>query len=183
MRSTNHSESDASMNIKVAAILSVVLCSWLTACGSGLANPGPVVGKVYVVAPTGRASSFTEELATFTEKYGMTASLGKATDDKGRSLYVLDAAGAGVRLRSENVLLSGQENPDLCGAYTEPHRDPGQYFISVSPETQAANPSMAQEMLAQITGDLKVAGYDVRPEPLSCSALSKLESVRDDAHQ
>jgi hypothetical protein len=151
MRLANHSESIASMKIKVAAILPVVLFSWLTACGSGLENPGPIMGQVYVVAPTGRASSFTDELATFIEEYGMTASLGKSTDDKGRLLYVLDAVGAGMRLRSENVLLSGQENPDFCGVYTEPHSDPGQYFISVSPETRAATPSMAQELLAQIT--------------------------------
>lgn len=106
----------------------------------------------------------------------MTPNLGKATDDKGYSVYVLDATGPAVRLRSQNVLLDGHEEPELCGIYTGPHSDPGQYFISVSPSTQMVEPREARELLTKIVNDLKVAGYDVRPKPIKCSPQSKIES-------
>lgn len=129
-----------------------------------------------MIVPAGGTSPFTTELASLVKKYGMTPNLGHATDDKGYRVDVLDAEGSGVRLRSENVLLSGHEDPILCGNYTEPHSDPGQYFISVSPATQTAEPREAREVLRKVAEDLKKAGYDVRSKPLTCSAQSKLEA-------
>nr|WP_299911752.1 hypothetical protein [Sphingomonas bacterium] len=106
----------------------------------------------------------------------MTPNLGQATDDRGYSLHVLDATSSSVRLRSENVLLSGQEETGLCGIYTEPHSDPGQYFISVSPSTQMADPRDSRELLVKMVQDLKVDGYDVRSKPVMCSSQSKIDS-------
>ncbi len=128
------------------------------------------------MVPARATSPFTTELALLVKKYGMTPNLGHATDDKGYRVDVLDAEGSGVRLRSENVLLSGHEDPDLCGSYTEPHSDPGQYFISVSPDKETKGPRAAREMLVKVTKDLKAAGYDVRSEPMTCSPQSKLQA-------
>lgn len=164
------------MKMKTAAILSFLACVWTTACGSGLGVPGSIAGEVYVVVPAGKTSSFTTYLASLVGKHGMTTNQGQATDDKGYSVYVLDATSPSVRLRSENVLLSGQEDPNLCGVDSEAHSDPGQYFISVSPSTQMADPHASRELLATIVKDLKADGYDVRAEPITCSPQSKLES-------
>lgn len=160
---------EVSMRRMLAATIS--FCMWATAC-----VPGPIAGKVYVIVPPEKASSFTANLASIVRKRGMAAELGQATDDKGYSTHVLDARGHSVRLRSENVPLSGAEDSELCGVYSEPHSDPGQYFISVSPSTQIADPRASQALLALIVNDLKGAGYDVRSKPIACSPQSKAES-------
>ena len=107
---------------KVGSIILLATCFGLAACGPASDAPGPVADEVYVIVPSEKTSSFTEDLALSVKKYGMTPNLGQATDDKGYSLYVLDATSVSVRLRSENVILSGQEEPARCGFYTEPHR-------------------------------------------------------------
>jgi hypothetical protein len=157
---------------QIAIVLSGLACLCVTACWSE--TPGPIVGTVYVIVSAEKPSSFTTYLATLVHKYGMTANLGQATDDKGHSVFVLDATSPSVRLRSENVLLSGNEEPKMCGIYTEPHSDPGQYFITVSPSTQTDNPRDSRELLVKIMKNLKEDGYDVRLKPVMCSAQSKL---------
>lgn len=157
-------------------MLSLLIGLSLTACGSGSNVPGPIAGEIFVIVPAEKASSFTIYLSSLTTKYEMTANLGQATDDKGYSLFVLDATSPSVRLSSQNVLLSGHEDSNLCGAYAEPHSDPGQYLVSVSPSTQTTDPRQSRELLIRIAKDLKVDGYDVRSEPLTCSPLSKIES-------
>ena len=146
------------------------------ACGLGSSTPGPIAGEVYVIVPAEKASSFTAYLASLVEKYGMTPNLGQGADDKGYSIHVLDAKSLSVRLRSQNVLLSGHEEPKSCGAYTEPHSDPGQYAVSTSPSTQMADPRISREILAKIVKDLKADGYDVLPKPIICSPQFKIES-------
>ena len=106
----------------------------------------------------------------------MTPNVGQASDEKGNALHVLDATSPSVRVRSENMLLSGTEDSELCGVYSGPHADPGQYFISVSPSTQIADPRTSRELLALIVKDLKSDGYEVRSEPILCSPQSKAES-------
>lgn len=101
-----------------AAVISFVF--WANACA-----PGPIADKVYVVVPSGKASLFTEDLASLVKKRGMTPHVGEATDDKGYSIHVLDAASPSVRLWSQNMPLSGAEDSELCGVYSEPHSDPG----------------------------------------------------------
>lgn len=137
-----------------------------------------MVGEFYVMVPNGQASSFTSTLASLLEKYEMTSKLGKSTDDKGNSVFVLDADGPGVRLRSENVLLSGHESAEMCGVYTEPHSDPGQYFISISTDATTAEMREGREMLARIAKDLKVSGFDVRWKPETCSPESKKKGIQ-----
>jgi hypothetical protein len=160
----------------VKITLSFLSCLWVIACGSESNVPGPIAGEVYVIVPAGKAPFFTTYLGSLVAKYGMVPNLGGATDDKGYSLYVLDATSPSVRLRSENVLLDGNEESKLCGVYTEPHSDPGQYFISVSPNTQKSDSRESRELLTKIVKDLKIDGYDVRPKPMICSPLSKIES-------
>jgi hypothetical protein len=161
---------------KLAVILSLLICMWVAGCGSRSNAPGPIAGEVYVIVPTEKASLFTDHLVILAKRYGMTPNLGQATDDKGYSIHVLDAASPFVRLVSQNLLLSGREDPKLCGVYTEPHSDPGQYSISVSPSTQTTDPRYSRELLVKIIDDLKMDGYDVRQKPMVCSSQSKAES-------
>ena len=166
------------MNKKMAVPLSLLACLWVTACGQNSDYPGAIVDEVYVIVSTEQSSVFTTYLSSVVRNHGMFPNLGQATDDKGHSLFVLDATSPSVRLRSENVPLSGHEDPTKCGVYNEPHRDPGQYFISVSPRTQMADPRDSRVLLAKIVKDLKANGYDVRPKAIICSPQSKIESKR-----
>lgn len=154
-------------------LLLTSLC--VTSCGSG-SNTRSIAAETYVIVPAEKSSLFTTYLASVVKKHGMVPNLGKATDDKGYSVYVLDATSPSVRLRSENVPLSGHEDPKQCGVYTEPHSDPGQYFIWVSPSTLTADTRDSRELLAKIVEDLEVNGYDVRKNPVKCSAQSKTAS-------
>jgi hypothetical protein len=164
------------MKQRLAEILSLLACLWVAGCGLGSNAPGPIAGEVYVTVPAEKASLFTTHLATLVKRYGMIPNLGRAVDDKGYSLQVLDATSPSVRLVSQNVLLSGQEDPKLCGVYTEPHSDPGQYSISVSPSTKMGDPRDSRELLVKIVKDLKDDGYDVQQQPIICSPQSKIES-------
>jgi len=152
----------------------VILCAGFTmlasACNSSFQPMPTVASEVYVLVPPRQAASFIPVLASIVEKRGMSPNVGQATDDKGNVLRVLDAESGGLRLRSENMLLSGQEDPARCGVYTEPHPDPGQYFISISSGSEPAAREAARELLHELSGNLKTAGYDVRTEPVICSA-------------
>ena len=125
-----------------------------------------------MLVPAQKAASFTTVLASVVHKHGMAADVGRAIDDNGHVLNVFDAQGRGLRLRSENVLMSGQENPAKCGAHSEPYSDPGQYFISVSSGSEAAARQDARVLLNQVGEDLKTAGYEVRITPVVCSAFA-----------
>jgi hypothetical protein len=149
-----------------------VMCILPTSCKPGSNDPPTPVAEVFVIVPSHKAP-FTAYLASVVRKQGMTPNLGKATDDKGYSTYVLEATSPSVYLRSENVVLSGQEDPQSCGVYTEPHSDPGQYFVSVSPTTETADPEESRTLLVKIAKDLREEGFDVRSTSLLCSSQSK----------
>jgi len=160
------------MNGRAKLALLFLNCLLVTSCERA---PGPVTDEVYIVVPVEKGSSFKTDLVSLVKKYRMTPNLVPAIDERGRPLFVLDGVSSSVRLLSQNMILSGQEDPRLCGYYTEPHTDLGQYYISVSPYTPEARRE-AHELLAKIVKDLKTGGYDVRPESPICSPQSKRES-------
>jgi hypothetical protein len=126
-------------------------------------------GKIYVTDTDERMSSFIGHLASIVRRYKLEPNVGSAIDDKGRRLHVLDAKGSNIRLRSENVLLSGQEDPSKCGAHEEPYPDPGQFFISVFVSGGPDGDGDAKNLLGMISSDLRKDGYDVSPKPKLCS--------------
>ena len=156
--------------------LSLLLSLSASACGSIWDVPGEIAGKVYVIVPEEKSSSFTVYLASVVQKHGMNPNLGQATDDKGHRLYVLDATSPSVRLTSQNVPLSGHEDPEQCGIYSEPHPDPGQYFISVAPSNQRTDPRDSRDLLAKIVEYLEADGYDIRRQAIICSEQSRTAS-------
>lgn len=159
--------------MKTVAVFSTAIAMFVGACGSSFSPTPSLVSKVYVLVPSPKAASFTTELASIAKKHGMHSVVGQATDDKGDVLQVLDAERDGLRLRSENVLLSGQEDPLQCGVHTEPHSDAGQFFISISASGDETARQAAQRLLLNVGEDLKASGYDVRAAPVICSASTK----------
>ena len=68
-----------------------------------------LAAEVYVLVPPPKSVSFATDLASVVRKHGMPPNVGRATDDKGEVLTVLDAESDGLRFRSQNVLLSGMK--------------------------------------------------------------------------
>ena len=156
----------------------ICACMCLSACSAEADIPGKIAGEIYVVAPAEKSARFTADLASVVRKHGLRPNNGQATDDKGHTLFVLDATGPAVRLRSENMSLSGHENSERCGVYDEPHPDPGQYFVSVSPATQGGDPRAALALLEHLSTDLNDLDYKVRSKPVECSEQSLAASKK-----
>jgi len=72
--------------------------------------------------------------------------------------------------------LSGQEDPALCGRYSEGHPDPGQYIVTIDHVLPLMETQRPRELISEISKELKMAGYDVRQSPIVCSPLSKGEA-------
>lgn len=144
----------------------------LFACNGAPDDSARPMKKIYVIASDDLSSSFTADLASVVTKYGLSPNVGRAVDDRGMTLHVLDAKGADIRLRSENVLLSGQGDTGKCGVHREPYPDPGQYFISVSFVDDTSGNGRAEKLLRSLSHDLQARGYQVRSDAMVCSGHS-----------
>ncbi len=133
---------------------------------------------MYAVLTSLNVSHFTQDLASLAKKHGLNPSLGRATDDRGRTLYVVEAKGRWMRLWSQNMPLSGQEDPAACGKETEAHPDPGQYIITVKPTFPFLNRAASLEVANQLRQELSQLGYEVRDHPVACSRLAKSATDR-----
>jgi hypothetical protein len=127
---------------------------------------------MYVLVTPTTASSFTEDLASLARKHGLSPSVGRATDDKGHTLHVLEAKGRRMRLWSQNMPLSGQEDPAMCGRHTEPYPDPGQYIVLIKPTVPLLGDGASIEVATQLRQELSQLGYGVREKPAVCSSLA-----------
>jgi hypothetical protein len=129
--------------------------------------------EMYAVLTSSNASHFTQDLASVAKRHDLTPSLGRATDDRGHTLYVVEAKGRWMRLWSQNMPLSGQEDPVACGKATEAHPDPGQYIITVEPTLPFLNSTASVEVAAQLRQELAQLGYEIREKPVACSSLAR----------
>jgi hypothetical protein len=143
----------------------------LVGCGDDSAAP-----TIYVLTPPAKADIFTQDLGVIVKRYGLEPNPGHATDDKGHTLWVLEARGKGVRLWSQNEPMSGDEDPAICGKYTEGHPDPGQYVISINKVFAWGAHDPPSLLLSKISKDLTRMGYDVRTHAVDCSPVSKLRA-------
>lgn len=142
----------------------------LPSCDKSAEETLEMSGKVYVIVADDRSLSFIDDLSSVVRKYGFEANVGTAVDDKGKTLHVLDARGPHSRLRSENVLLSGQEDASKCGVHSEPYPDPRQFFISVSTSGKPNGDKDARSLLDKVSSDLRRSGYEVVAKPRLCGA-------------
>src|SRR5260221_8721593 len=135
------------------SVFLLTLCLFLGSCAGG-----KLVTWYVLVPPSKAAALFSQDLALLAKRHGLTPHLGSATDSKGHTLHVLEANGRGMRLWSQNVELSGEEDPKLCGSYGEPHPDEGQYVVSIGPELSFMNSANAAEVASQLRLELSVLG-------------------------
>jgi hypothetical protein len=154
-----------------AALLTAALCcTALAAC-----QPDDEKASFYaVVSPSKSSAQFSQDVAKLANQNGLTPSLGRATDDKRHTLYVVEATGRWMRLWAQNVPLSGNENPAICGAYVEAHPDPGQFYVTVGPILPLLPLAPSRDLASQLRHEISALGYHVSAEALPlCSSLSK----------
>ena len=142
--------------------------AFMAACGRG-----EQATMYALIPPSKNGDHFNQDLARLVKRQGLKPDLDHATDDRGRTLFVLQATGRSVRLWSQNVVLSGHEAPELCGKFDEAHPDPGQYIIYVQPTFPMWNSRDAEEIASQLRIELNEIGYTIRSAEVTCSSLSK----------
>jgi hypothetical protein len=148
-----------------ALVLSLVLAS------SCVSEPGGTT--LYVVATSVNASRLQADIASFAQRHGLNASVGHATDDSSHTLRVVEAKGRRVRLWAQNMPLSGREDTAVCGGHPEAYVDPGQYVVTIKSVMPFLGSAAARDIADQMRRELPDLGYEVRGEPIICSALAK----------
>jgi hypothetical protein len=118
--------------------------------------------------------SFVSDFASIVRAHGLDPSIGQATDDRGHTLNVVEAKGQRMRVWSQNMPLSGQEDSTSCGRHTEAYPDPGQYIVRVRPAWWILGEAAAVELSAQLRQELSKIGYEVRDKPATCSPWAKM---------
>ena len=156
-------------------------------CGPALAACGNSkdAETIYVLTPPQKASRFTQDLAAIVSRHGLSPNLGRSTDDRGHTYWVIEADGRWTHVWGTNMPLSGHEDPAICGRYPEGHADPGQYIVTIDHGLVYAglnhllariSPGGPRAVASEISNEIRTAGYTVRKIPLLCSPLSKTEA-------
>jgi hypothetical protein len=133
----------------------------------------PAQEQFYVVVPATKSPAlFTRDLASLAKRHGMKPHLGQATDTQGRTLYVLEANGKGMKLWGQNQPLDrllSDHRRSVCGDHT---LDPGQYSIMFIPMSPLTPRREATQLASRLKEELSAIGYEVRSEPLECSSFA-----------
>lgn len=155
--------------IKIAyPIIALICLCLLVSCNQ---SKGQV--EFYVLIAPEKVDRYLSDLASIAQKNDLSADSGRATDDRGNVMHVLEAKGQGIRLWSQNLPLSGKEDPSQCGYYSEPHPDPGQFIISVGARHPFVATKLVTQLATRIEKRLMEFDYDVRATPAVCSAYSR----------
>lgn len=146
----------------------LLLCFLASSCGSEQSRV-----TMYVLVAPASASRFIDDLASFSRAHSLNPSAGRAIDDRGHTLRVIEARGRGIRLWGQNLPLSGHEDPVMCGRHTEAYPDPGQFILIVEPRLSLLSGGTSGELAAQLHQDLSRRGYEVLRKPATCSSFAK----------
>ena len=135
--------------------------------------PGPAVFQFYVVIKPDETGKFIGTITSLAKENGLVTAVDQATSDTGNVTRVVEGRGDGVRFWLQNALLSGREDPKLCGVHHEPYSDPAQFVVFTTPRfgfgftsTHMAAVNLGEKMFSK----LQESGFDVRRQPAVCGA-------------
>jgi len=151
------------MKVVILALLGFIA---LAACSGGGA-----AFVFYVVTRPEEAAKFIGAVTAIAQQDGLETATGQTVSDTGNVVRVVEGRGHGLRLWVQSALLSGHEDPKLCGVYFEPHPDPAQFIIFTEPRffgSKAAATELGERVLSQ----LHKSGFDVRRESPVCGAAA-----------
>jgi hypothetical protein len=130
--------------------------------------------EMYVVVPEEKVRDYIADLKNIVGQHGMTPNTGFVRDGEGALLSVLEGTSGWWRLFSANSLLSGREDPAVCGK-PRMRSDPGQYYLTIQSRYGLVPwDEDKTKLLEAIAEDLRKSGYIVQSDPLlPCSPLAR----------
>jgi hypothetical protein len=155
----------------VLAALLVLTVQLIVAC-----TPRPVAGQFYVVIEPTETGRFLDAVVSMTNDMGLSSTVSYVARGGGNSLNVIVATSWSVRLFGQNLPLSGNEDPSLCGTHGGPHNDPAQFVIRVNQKWASLNSEAAVTVINDLSAGLEMRGYAVSDEPAICGLAALAES-------
>ncbi len=134
-------------------------------------TPGGAAFEFYVVISPDETGKFITAVTSIANDNGLETAAGQTRFDSGNVLWVVEGRGHGLRLWLQSAVLSGNEDPKLCGVHHEPYPDPAQFIVFTQPRllglsTRKAAVELGEKVLSQ----LHKSGFDARRVPAVCGA-------------
>jgi hypothetical protein len=149
------------VKVSLLILLSIVA---LTACAGF-----PAVFEFYVVIKPDETEKFITTIKAIAKEDGLETATGQAVSDTGNVLRVLESRGNGLTLWVQSAMVSGKEDPKLCGVHPEPYPDPAQFIVFTEPRLFGSK-AAAIELGERVFSRLHNAGFDVRRKQVVCGA-------------
>ena len=151
--------------IRYKVTIGLILSLAVISCHQEKANM-----DMYVLVEPRHSERFMKALADATRNEGLSPWTSHATDDQGRTLYVLEAKRRFVRVWAQNMPINALEDP-RCSPLGDAEIDPGQFMISIESTFSFLGSARARTTFPRLREALISRGYKVLSEPLACSLL------------
>ena len=148
------------------ALLVLLLFAALASCSGGGAT-----FVFYVVIKPAQTDDFIVAISALAKAEGLETAMSQTVYGTGDVLRFLEGRGHGLKLWVQSAMLSGHENPRLCGEYHEPHPDPAQFIVFTEPRFFGSSVE-ATELGERAFSQLQQSGFDVRRTPPVCGAAA-----------
>jgi hypothetical protein len=135
----------------------------------GACAPGGAAFEFYVVIKPEETAKFIGAVTSIAKESDLEIATSQTTFGTGEILRVLEGRRTGLKLWVQNVVLSGNGDPKLCGVHREPYPDPAQFVVFTEPRLlgfKSASVELGEKVFARIRG----LGFDVLRKPVICGA-------------
>lgn len=155
-----------------AMILVLLGAVALASCSGGGAE-----FKFYVVVEPDSTSRLTAAVAAIAREAGMKTAEAQDVADTGSVMKILEGRGNGLVLWMQSTVLSGKEDPELCGIHSEPYADPAQFTVFTQPRYFGSKAD-ASKLGESVFIRLQKLGFDVRRTPVVCGLAALKDSLK-----
>jgi len=146
------------MKVTILVLLCLVV---LASCA-----PGGAAVEFYVVLKPRDTTKLITAIKSTAAEEGMETAEGRTRFDSANTLRFVEGRGHGLKLWAQNTILTGNEDPKLCGAHHEPYPDPSQFNVFTVPRFLGS----ATELGERVFSKLHTRGFDVLRKPALCGA-------------
>ncbi len=123
--------------------------------------------RFYVVVKPEETERFLNSVVSIAKDMGLTTDVGAGNDD-GAQLHVIEATNRQTRLWVQNVLLSGREDPSVCGSHDRTYSDPAQFVLYTKPTWLTWDSKISTAVAGELFARLRLLGYAVRKDQALC---------------
>jgi hypothetical protein len=155
----------------------VVVLVFLGAVALASCSGGGVAFKFYVVVEPDASSRLTAAVAAIAKDAGMETAEAQDVADSGSVMKVFEGRGNGLVLWMQSAVLSGKEDPELCGVHSEPYADPAQLIVFTQSRFFGSK-AEASKLGESVFVHLQKLGFDVRRTPVVCGLAALKDSSR-----